>query len=149
LIGFSKKLNTPVAVVVILVLFLVVDGFLFYRYQQLLPSPESIAAAQPNSEVDLLSAKETSSSLSEGTTTAGEEETAAEEANVPPGSWENERSGLEQASQAGLPEDGQSAQWFSAQTKDALAPPVEDKGQYAEFPDESDQYPPFTYLPQE
>ena len=89
MIGVFEKLNTPVAVVVTLVLFLIVNGFLFYRYQQLLPSPESIAATQPSSEVNLLSANDTSSSLGEGTTTAGEEETASEEASLPPGSWEN------------------------------------------------------------
>jgi Domain of unknown function (DUF4115) len=31
---FFEKLTTPIAVVVVLVFFLVVDGFLFYRYQQ-------------------------------------------------------------------------------------------------------------------
>ena len=34
-----KRLNSPIAVAVALVLFLVLDGFLLYRYQQDLQSP--------------------------------------------------------------------------------------------------------------
>ena len=33
MVRFLEKLNTPRAVIVVLVLFLGVDGFLFYRYQ--------------------------------------------------------------------------------------------------------------------
>ena len=47
-VKFIEKLNTPVAVVVVLVIFLTLDGFLFYRYQQhqqrSLPSGEDVAA---------------------------------------------------------------------------------------------------------
>lgn len=42
---FIEKLNTPVATVVVLVLVLVVNGFLFYRYQQSLRSPANFGAA--------------------------------------------------------------------------------------------------------
>ena len=48
-----EKLNTPVAVLVVLVLFLAADGFLFYRYQQTLRDTESAAATQLNPEVKL------------------------------------------------------------------------------------------------
>jgi len=40
---FFEKLNTPVAVVVILAISLVLDGFLWYRYQQPSPSGEHVA----------------------------------------------------------------------------------------------------------
>lgn len=41
---FVEKLNTPMAVVMVLVLFLAFDGFLFYRYQQSLQSSASVNA---------------------------------------------------------------------------------------------------------
>ena len=41
-----EKLNTPVAVVVVFAIFLTVDGFLFYRFQERsLPSEEDAGAA--------------------------------------------------------------------------------------------------------
>ncbi len=40
---FIEKLNTPVAVVVVLAIFLALDGFLLYRYQQSLPSGKQVA----------------------------------------------------------------------------------------------------------
>lgn len=40
---FFEKLNTPVAAVVALAIFLVLDGFLWYRYQQPSPSGEHVA----------------------------------------------------------------------------------------------------------
>jgi len=41
---FFEKLNTPVAAVVALAIFLVLDGFLWYRYQQAPPPGERVAA---------------------------------------------------------------------------------------------------------
>ena len=40
----AAKLNTPIAVAVVFVVFLAVDGFLFYRYQQALHSAGDTAA---------------------------------------------------------------------------------------------------------
>src|SRR5215218_6926236 len=57
-----ERLNSPVAVLVVLVLFLVVDGFLFYRYQQSLQTP--------GSDVGTPSVGETTSSLQGEPTTA-------------------------------------------------------------------------------
>jgi hypothetical protein len=43
---FSEKLNTPVAVVEVFAIFLTVDGFLFYRFQERsLPSEKDAGAA--------------------------------------------------------------------------------------------------------
>jgi hypothetical protein len=43
---FIEKLNTPVAVAVVFAIFLTVDGFLFYRFQERsLPSEEDAGAA--------------------------------------------------------------------------------------------------------
>jgi hypothetical protein len=45
--GFFEKLNTPVAVLVVVAIFLTIDGFLLYGYQQSLPSGENIAVTIP------------------------------------------------------------------------------------------------------
>jgi len=67
--NFLDKLNTPRALIIVLVPFLIVDGFLFYRYQQLTTSaaadfpqaaaelsaatlPEDAVSATDNSEED-------------------------------------------------------------------------------------------------
>ena len=42
--SFLEKLNSPVVVAVVLVVFLILDGFLFYRYQQSLRSTGNDAA---------------------------------------------------------------------------------------------------------
>ena len=47
---FIEKLNTPLAVVLVLVLFLALDGFLFYRYQQALRSAEEEGATNAQAE---------------------------------------------------------------------------------------------------
>src|ERR687885_1471935 len=44
---FVDKLNTPMAVLVVLVFFLVVDGFLFYSHQQ---APQSLNDASASAE---------------------------------------------------------------------------------------------------
>ncbi len=45
---FLAKLNTPVALIVVVVFFVAVNGFLFYAYQQ--PSLPNISNAQPAAE---------------------------------------------------------------------------------------------------
>jgi len=58
-----EKLNSPIPVLAVLVLFLVVNGFLFYRYQQSLETPESNVGTPSFGET-------TTSSLEGGPTTA-------------------------------------------------------------------------------
>jgi cytoskeletal protein RodZ len=84
-----ERLNSPIAVVVVLVLFLAIDGFLLYRYQQTLHSTENEAA---NTSLEETSAPaEDESSAAEETTTSREEEQTKNEPsqnepsqNVPP-----------------------------------------------------------------
>jgi hypothetical protein len=45
---FFEKLNTPIAVVVVSVLVLVVDGFFLYRYQGPIGEAGNMSANQPN-----------------------------------------------------------------------------------------------------
>ena len=52
-----EKLNTPTAVVLVLAFFLIVDSFLFYRYQQNLPTAVNYAAAQSTTLVDTFTIK--------------------------------------------------------------------------------------------
>src|SRR5215218_9833425 len=53
MMNFLNKLNTPRALIIVLVPFLIVDGFLFYRYQQL---TASAAADLPQSAAELSAA---------------------------------------------------------------------------------------------
>ncbi len=53
--SFLDKLNSPAVVAVVLVVFVVLNGFLFYRYQQSLHSTGNDAANAPTEEI----AKET------------------------------------------------------------------------------------------
>jgi hypothetical protein len=46
-VSFLEKLNRPAAVAVVLVTFLIVDGLLFYRYQQSLRSAQNDAVNAP------------------------------------------------------------------------------------------------------
>ena len=83
-----RNLNSPIAVLVVLVFFLVVNGFLLYRYQQSLQTP--------GSDVGTPSVGETTSSLKEGPTTAkttpalergstvAKETTTSKKTNAPP-----------------------------------------------------------------
>jgi hypothetical protein len=49
------KLNTPTALIVVLVLFLLVDGFLFYRYRF---TTETATASAPSLDISLATYKE-------------------------------------------------------------------------------------------
>ena len=71
---FIEKLNTPLAVVIVLVLTLVADGFLLYRYQQSMPDSGDVSAAQPDTGPATALTEGDSASLEqeEPTTTAGE-----------------------------------------------------------------------------
>ncbi len=81
MVRFLERLNTPKAVAVALVLFLAVDGFLFYRYHRF---AENTDDTQPISRVDLVATEETTTSPSEQESTISEEATTstAEEADV-------------------------------------------------------------------
>ena len=68
-----ERLNSPVALVAALIVFLVLDGLLLYRYQQSLRSTEGSASNAPVEEeassslgVEPTTVEETSSSLKEG-----------------------------------------------------------------------------------
>jgi hypothetical protein len=73
-VWFIEKLNTPLAVVIVLVLFLVADGFLLYRYQQSMPDSGDVSATQPDTGPATAPTEGDSASLEqeEPTTTAGE-----------------------------------------------------------------------------
>jgi hypothetical protein len=71
-VSFLEKLNSPVAVAVALVVFLSLDGFLYYRYQQALPSTEEEGAT--NAQVE----ETTSFPTVNDATNAQAEETAKE-----------------------------------------------------------------------
>ena len=91
-----ERLNSPIALVVAVTVFLVLDGLLLYRYQQSLRSTEESA---PNAPVE-----ETSSSL-------GVESTTAKETSSSPKEGDGVRVGVEVGSVGGVGlsilEDGQ------------------------------------------
>ncbi len=68
--SFLDKLNSPLVVAVVLVVLLILDGFLFYRYQQSLQSTRNLAIDAQAEEIG----KEA---------TASPEETAKETTNFP------------------------------------------------------------------
>ena len=72
-------------VAVVLVLFLAVDGFLFYRYQASIPDTGNVTATQPETMPSSLPAEETSSLLLEQgePTTASETNTTQESISSP------------------------------------------------------------------
>jgi hypothetical protein len=74
-----EKLNTPMTVAVVLVLFLVVDGFLFYRYQASIPDTDNVTATQPETVPSSLLTEETSSLLEQGEPTTASETNITEE----------------------------------------------------------------------
>lgn len=75
---FLERLNSPIALVVAVTVFLVLDGLLLYRYQQSLRSAEESASDAPVEETTLslgaksTTAKETTSSLEVEPATAEE-----------------------------------------------------------------------------
>jgi len=83
-----ERLNTPKAVAVVLVLFLSLDSFLFYRYQQALQSAAyevanaPVEEASPSLEEESTVTEETSSSVEEEPTAAEETTPSPEEAQV-------------------------------------------------------------------
>ena len=78
-----ERLNSPIAFAVVLVLFLALDGFLFYRYQQALQSKGDETAnvpveeASPAIEKESTVTEETSSSVEREPTTAARETTSS------------------------------------------------------------------------
>ena len=71
-----ERLNSPIAFAVVLMVFLALDGFLFYRYQQALQSTGDETANAPFEEASLsleeepTETEETSSSIEEEPTAA-------------------------------------------------------------------------------
>jgi cytoskeletal protein RodZ len=88
-VRFLERLNSPVVLVVAVAVFLVLDGFLLYRYQQSLHSTGESASDAPAEEASFspkgepTEAKETTSSPSRA-----EEPTTAEETTSPSSSEE-------------------------------------------------------------
>ena len=106
---FLERLNSPIALVVAVTVFLVLDGLLLYRYQQSLRSTEESASNAPLEEttsslaVEPTTAKETTSSL-------GVEPTTAEETTSSPNEGDGVRVVVEVGSVAvglSILEDGQ------------------------------------------
>jgi hypothetical protein len=83
-VSFLEKLNSPVAVAVALVVFLSLDGFLFYRYQQALRSTEEEGATNAQvEEKEIANETTTSFPTVNDATNAQAEETAKEKAPSP------------------------------------------------------------------
>ncbi len=78
--SFLDKLNSPVVLAVVLVVFLVLDGFLFYRYQQ---SLRSTGEGATNAQVEEMAKETTASPTLNDATNAQIEETAKEMATSP------------------------------------------------------------------
>ncbi len=82
-VRFMDKLNSPVALAVVLGLFLIVDGFLLYRYQQSLRSAGTIVADRPAAVVpEPVAAGKPTTSSKQGPATTGETATAPEAATT-------------------------------------------------------------------
>ena len=76
LVRFLERLNSPVVLVVAVAVFLVLDGFLLYRYQQTLQSTEESASDAPIQET---------TSTPEAETTPAEETTSSPKVeSIPP-----------------------------------------------------------------
>jgi cytoskeleton protein RodZ len=86
IVRLLERLNSPIVVVAALVVFLVLDGFLLYRYQQSLQSTGGGASnapveeASPSPKVEPTTAEETTSALKGGPTTAEETTSPSSEA---------------------------------------------------------------------
>jgi cytoskeletal protein RodZ len=87
-VRFLERLNSPMALVVAVTVFLVLDGLLLYRYQQSLRSTEDSASTTPLEEttsplaVEPTTAKETTSPLAVESTTAKETTSSPNEDGV-------------------------------------------------------------------
>jgi hypothetical protein len=84
-VGFIEKLNTLGAVVIVLALFLVINGFLLYRYQQSLPDAGDVSTTQPDTGLASAPTEGVSAPLEreEPTTTAGETTTEGTASSPP------------------------------------------------------------------
>ncbi len=78
-----ERLNSPIAFAVVLMVFLALDGFLFYRYQQALQSTGDETANAPFEEASL-SLEEEPTETEETSSSIEEEPTAAEEPTSSP-----------------------------------------------------------------
>jgi cytoskeletal protein RodZ len=76
-VSFLDKLNSPAAVAVVLVVALIIDGLLFYRYQQTLRSTGNDASNAQVSEI----ANETTSQRTTSAEDTSQRTTSAEEQN--------------------------------------------------------------------
>jgi hypothetical protein len=80
---FLERLNTPIAVAIVLVLFLVVDGLLLYRHQIKLGEPLATNAPPAATESEATEAPSSVSSTTRGPTTTEQATTSsAEEGGV-------------------------------------------------------------------
>ena len=77
---FLERLNTPIAVAFVLVLFLVVDGFLLYRHQLKLGEPPAANAPPAATEPQDTEAPSSASLTKPGTTTTEKAATTTEKA---------------------------------------------------------------------
>jgi len=75
MVSFLDKLNSPAVVAVVLVVFLILDGFLFYRYQQTLRSTGNDASNAQVSEI----ANETTSQMTASAEDTSQSTTSAED----------------------------------------------------------------------
>ncbi len=82
------------AVAVVLVLFLVVNGFLFYHYQASLPDTGNVMPTHPETVPSSLSTEETSSLLEQEEATTANETNIAEETISSPDLTTEESNGL-------------------------------------------------------
>jgi cytoskeleton protein RodZ len=82
-----ERINSPITFAVVLVLFLALNGFLFYRYQQALQSPGDETANAPVEDEEASPSLEEESTVTEETSSSVEEEeetTATEETTSSP-----------------------------------------------------------------
>jgi cytoskeletal protein RodZ len=73
-VSFLDKLNSPAVVAVVLVVFLILDGFLFYRYQQPLRSTANDASDAQVSEIAIETTSEIANETTSQRTTSAEEQ---------------------------------------------------------------------------
>ncbi len=131
---FFEKLNAPMISVVVLVLFIIVDGFLFYRYQATL---SSAVATKPETEAPLATLSEQDPTTAEETTTAAlGKETDALRVGVrivEAPSWlriqVDGQTVLEQVSEPGFSREFEADQKVSIRTGNAGAVQIEANGQ--------------------
>jgi cytoskeletal protein RodZ len=87
-VRFLERLNSPVVLVVAVAVFLVLDGFLLYRYQQSLQSTGRSASDAPVEEASFSPKGEPTQAKETTSSSRAEEPTAAEETTSPSSSEE-------------------------------------------------------------